>query len=147
MRAAVLLIFVTAMFLAAEEAKEKPKSIFVEAVPKEAKEVRVDVFRLEENGKKIIYIRTPFGVSRMEQSAEMEKIIEAGPPMGIIAKESGDEYIFQRMTPFGKAIWKKKKGSQEKLDLLTSDEKDALAYTRHLIESAAEKKAEPPKQK
>jgi hypothetical protein len=135
------------MLLTAEEAKEKPKTIFVEVVPKEAKEVRVDVFRLEEDGKKIIYIRTPFGVTRREQTAEMEKIIEVGPPMGIIAKESGDEYIFERMTPFGKGIWKKKKGSQEKLDLLTGDEKDALAYTQRLLESAAEKKAEPQKQK
>lgn len=116
-------------------------AVFVEAVPKEAKEVRPDVYRLEESGKPIIYIRTPFGVTRLEQTEEMRKVIEDGPPMGITARETDAEYQFERMTPFGRAAWKKKKGSQEKLDVLTSDEKDALAYTRKLVSKAAEAKS------
>lgn len=115
----------------AEEPRKKP-TVFVGEVPKAAKEVRPDVYRLEENGKQIIYIRTPFGVTRMEQSAEMQKLIEAGPPLGIHAKEEGEYYKFERMTPFGRAAWKKKKDSQEKLDLLTKEETDALEYTRRL---------------
>jgi hypothetical protein len=131
---------------AQQGAPDKTKAaVFVESVPKSAKEVRPDVFRLEEAGKLIIYIRTPFGVTRMEQSEEMRKVIEDGPPMGISARETADQYIFERMTPFGRAEWKKKKGSQEKLDLLTSDEVAALAYRRQLMDKA--RTAKPPAEK
>jgi hypothetical protein len=85
----------------------KTKNVFVGEVPKAAKEVRPDVYRLEEGGKQMIYIRTPFGVTKLEQTEEMRKVIEDGPPLGITARETGDTYVFERRTPFGRAEWKK----------------------------------------
>jgi hypothetical protein len=137
MRMHVTLCLAFTLAVAAQSgAPPKSKNVFVGEVPKSAKEVRPDVFRQEEGGKQIIYIRTPFGVTKLEQTEEMRKVIEEGPPLGITARETDDTYIFERRTPFGRAEWKKKKGSEEKLDLLTGDEKDALEYYHKLMDKA-----------
>ena len=132
----LLVIAATAFAFGQGDRPVKPANIFVGTVPKAAKEVRPDVFRLEEAGKQMIYIRTPFGVTKLEQTEEMRKVIEDGPPLGITARETEDQYVFERQTPFGRAVWKKKKGSEEKLDLLTGDEKDALDYYHKLMDKA-----------
>ena len=122
-----------------KQAEDKRESHIVQEVPADAKEVRPDIYRREENGKLYIYIKAPIGVTRAEQSEDMRKLIDEMPPMGIYAKENKDEFSFDRQTPFGKVHWVKKKESTKREDKLNQDEKDALEYARALSEKVEAK--------
>ena len=122
-----------------KKAPEQKESRLVRDVPDDAKEVRPDIYRREENGKFFIYVKSPIGVTRAEQSEDMRKLIDEMPPMGIYAKEAKDEYSFDRQTPFGKVHWVKKKESIKREDKLNQDEKDALEYARALNEKVEAK--------
>ncbi len=145
MKPLTVVLFVASLAFAAEDtpkkAPDQKDSHLVRDVPEDAKEVRPDIYRREENGKLYIYVKTPIGVTRAEQSEDMRKLIDEMPPMGIYAKESKDEYSFDRQTPFGKVHWIKKKESAKREDKLNQDEKDALDYARALSEKVEAKAA------
>jgi hypothetical protein len=71
-------------------------------------------------GKAWVYVRTPFGVSRMpEEQAEAKAEVKAGPGLEVVEVRE-NEAVFQRATPFGKSRWTKARTA------LDEDEKAAL---------------------
>lgn len=133
----VLLVAAVVVLAAQEKKKEAPaakdvpnplRSAIVSEMPKDAVEVRPDIFRkTDADGRIWIYRRTPFGVTKVEQNEEMRKLIEESPPFGINVTEEGEELRFSRATPFGVMRWSKKKA-----DELNSHEKAALEYAQKL---------------
>ena len=121
-----------------------PKTFIVDDLPNDAIEARPDVFRRIEHGKTMIYIRTPLGVTRAEQTEEMRHILEDGPPMGIRVRETATEYLFERDTPFGSPKWSKKKNSDVKLDKLSSEEIESIEYHRKLLKNLVTPVLAPP---
>jgi hypothetical protein len=72
-------------------------------------------------GKKWIYRKTPFGVTRLEDSPERAAAKAVAPSgAGIKATEDGDIVRFERLGPFGVWKWEKKKSD------LDDSEKAAL---------------------
>lgn len=63
----------------------------------------------DENGKKWILKKTPFGTAKIADDGEAKAEKPAPATQGMRATESGDSVRFERMTPFGKATWTKKK--------------------------------------
>jgi hypothetical protein len=69
-----------------------------------------DYHYTDPQGKKWIYRRTPFGVTRMEDSPERAAAKAASANgAGIKATEDGDIVRFERLGPFGVWKWEKKK--------------------------------------
>jgi hypothetical protein len=69
-----------------------------------------DYHYTDPQGKKWIYRRTPFGVTRMEDSPERAAVkAAAANGAGIKATEDGDIVRFERLGPFGVWKWEKKK--------------------------------------
>jgi hypothetical protein len=69
-----------------------------------------DYHYADPQGKKWIYRRTPFGVTRMEDSPERAAAkAAAANGAGIKATEDGDIVRFERLGPFGVWKWEKKK--------------------------------------
>ncbi len=135
-----LLSLIAILALFGEEPAPK-KSPIVSELPEDAVEVRSDVYRRIENGKPFIYVKTPFGITRAEQTEVMRHILEDGPPFGIRVRETAIEYLFDRATPFGPARWTKKKDSNLRLDKLTSEEQESIDYHRKLKELTPQSKA------
>jgi hypothetical protein len=80
-----------------------------------------DYHYTDPQGKKWIYHKTPFGMSRMEDTGERETAKAAVPSgAGIKATEDGDKVRFERQGPFGVWKWEKKKSE------LNESEKAAL---------------------
>jgi hypothetical protein len=92
------------------------------AIPADAvKDADGDYHYTDPQGKKWIYRKTPFGVSRMEDTGERETAKAAAPSgAGIKATEDGDKVRFERQGPFGVWKWEKKKSE------LNESEKAAL---------------------
>ncbi len=78
----------------------------------------------DKTGKKWIYNKTPFGVSRMQDMGVAGS--SATEPKGQFVKavESGDSVKFERQSPFGTTKWEKKK-----TDL--TDEERAILQQQH----------------
>ena len=98
-------------------------------VPAGAVQVSPGLYRwTDKDGKGWMYRRTPFGVSRWEAKSDA-----AGGQKAIIeqttAVEHGDSIRFERVTPFGKRSWVKKKA-----DL---DETEQKIWARQQANSAA----------
>jgi hypothetical protein len=69
-----------------------------------------DYHYTDPEGKKWIYRRTPFGVTRLEDSPERAAAkTAAANGAGIKATEDGDIVRFERLGPFGVWKWEKKK--------------------------------------
>jgi hypothetical protein len=69
-----------------------------------------DYHYTDPQGKKWIYRKTPFGVTRMEDSPERAAAkTAAANGSGIKATEDGDIVRFERLGPFGVWKWEKKK--------------------------------------
>ncbi|MGD0774611.1 MAG: hypothetical protein ABSC05_17500 [Candidatus Solibacter sp.] len=95
----------------------KPTAIPVEAVQGDDG----DYHYTDPQGKKWIYRKTPFGVTRMEDTPERAAgKAAAANGAGIKATEDGDIVRFERMGPFGLWKWEKKKSE------LDATEKAAL---------------------
>ena len=94
----------------------KPSGIPTDAV----KDADGDYHSTDAQGKKWIYRKTPFGVSRMEDTGERQTAKAAPDGAGIKATEDGDKVRFERPGPFGVWKWEKKKSE------LNEDEKAAL---------------------
>ena len=78
-------------------------------------------FYTDADGKKWIYVRTPFGASRMEDNGGAAPAVKPAEPFANVKiTESGDTVTFERPSPFGTAKWQKKKSE------LTDEEKAAL---------------------
>jgi len=69
-----------------------------------------DYHYTDPQGKKWIYRRTPFGITRLEDSPERAAAkTAAANGAGIKATEDGDIVRFERLGPFGVWKWEKKK--------------------------------------
>lgn len=91
------------------------------AIPAEAvKDADGDYHYTDPQGKKWILRKTPFGVSRMEDTGERVTAKAAHDGAGIKATEDGDKVRFERQGPFGLWKWEKKKSE------LNENEKAAL---------------------
>jgi hypothetical protein len=117
-------------------------------VPPGAKEVGPNLFSsTDAQGKRWMYRKTPFGVSKWEEKpGEQEPRAEspASAQAGTIMTDLGDSVQFQRPTPFGPQKWTRKKSE------LTEDEKSAFATQEHARQSVVGTKpadaAKPPEQ-
>ena len=90
----------------------------VKEIPKDAVEVRADLFRwVDENGKAWIYRRTVFGFLRSAETENMRQLL-ANPPDKQNVRELPDGTLeFTKMTPFGVGRFTRKK------DELSEEEK------------------------
>jgi hypothetical protein len=78
-------------------------------IPAGAVETEPGVFRFADSaGKKWIYRKTPFGVSRREDQPDAAPKSTA-PDGNVKAFEEGDSVRFERTSPFGVSKWVKKK--------------------------------------
>jgi hypothetical protein len=75
--------------------------------------------KTDAQGKTWIYTKTPFGITKAEQSSESEKQAAAiaPPPQGLTAVEDGDNIRFSKPSPFGMQTWTRSKSE------LTDDER------------------------
>ncbi len=121
-RILVLMILIAASTLAASDkpAQKKPKSapakVQAVTIPAGAVETEPYTYRYtDKEGKKWIYRKTPFGISRWEDKPptveesrkaqdEKSRLIDLTS-----AVEDGDSIRFERAWPFGKTSWSKKK--------------------------------------
>jgi hypothetical protein len=83
-----------------------------------------DYHYADPQGKKWIYRKTPFGVTRMEDTPQLASAKPAAAGAGIKATEDGDKVRFERQGPFGLWKWEKKKSE------LDESEKAALANSQ-----------------
>jgi hypothetical protein len=84
-----------------------------------------DYHYTDPQGKKWIFRKTPFGVTRMEDTPERSAAkTAAANGAGIKATEDGDMVRFERLGPFGLWKWEKKKSE------LDETEKAALQNSR-----------------
>lgn len=76
----------------------------------------------DKQGKKWIFSKTPFGISRIEDTTATQSVQPApSRAQFITAVDSGDTVKFTRKTPFGETKWEKKKSD------LNDEERTALA--------------------
>jgi hypothetical protein len=107
----------------------KPSAIPADAV----KDADGDYHSTDAQGKKWIYRKTPFGVSRMEDIGKRETTKSAAPgAAGIKATEDGDIVRFERQGPFGVWKWEKKKSE------LDENEKAALQNSQANSKTASQ---------
>jgi hypothetical protein len=85
----------------------------------------------DKSGKKWLYTKTPFGISKTEDVSAPSSAMPAPAPAGQETKaiDKGDTVTFQRNTPFGATTWDKKKTD------LTDEE-------RHILEAQQQPKPE-----
>ena len=121
----VLSIFATLLGAAeggqSKKAAAPPKVVKPLEIPKGAVETEPGTFRYTDPaGKKWLYRKTPFGVSRMEDkdgaSAEPAKSAPADSYSGVRAFEEGDVIRFERPGPFGVSQWKTKKSDLNQME-------------------------------
>jgi hypothetical protein len=90
---------------AAKPTKNAPPPL---TVPTNAVQVSPGLYRwTDKDGKGWMYRRTPFGVSRWEEDSEDTK--QKAIVQQTTAVEQGDSVRFERVSPFGKQTWVKKK--------------------------------------
>jgi len=79
-------------------------------IPKDAVEFETGTFRqVDAQGKKWLYRRTPFGVSRWEEGPEDLGVKAGDEYLDVKAVEDGDAIRFERPSPFGIQRWTAKK--------------------------------------
>jgi len=111
---------------AAKVAPKAPDASKLAAIPAEAVQgADGDYHYTDPQGEKWIYRKTPFGVTRLEDTPERAaaKAAAAGGA-GITATEDGDVVRFERQGPFGVWKWEKKKSE------LDETEKAALQHSQ-----------------
>jgi hypothetical protein len=76
-----------------------------------------DYHYTDPQGKKWIYRKTPFGVTRLEDTPELASSKSAAANgAGIKATEDGDKVRFERLGPFGVWKWEKKKSELDETE-------------------------------
>ena len=85
----------------------------------------------DKSGKKWLYTKSPFGISKTEDVSVASSSAPATVPAGqeVKAIDKGETVTFQRNTPFGATTWEKKKSD------LTDEE-------RHILEAQQQPKPE-----
>jgi hypothetical protein len=91
-----------------------PTKVKAVTIPKDAVQIDSNTYRYTDpSGKKWIYSRTPFGISRVEdKSVEDAKKTQEDMAHQIEstkAVEDGDSIRFERASPFGVTRWQRKK--------------------------------------
>ncbi len=90
----------------AKKAAAKPST--APTVPADAVQVSPGLYRwTDKSGKVWMFRKTPFGVSKWE--AESENAKQAAVAEETTAKDQGDSVLFERVSPFGKHSWVRKK--------------------------------------
>jgi hypothetical protein len=122
----LLVVFsICGMLLAAAEGQAKkaapaPKVVKQVEIPKGAVEIEPGTFRHTDGaGKKWVYRRTPFGVSRVEEkeiAAEPAKASTGASYDNVRAFEEGDSIRFERPGPFGVSQWKTRKSEMNDME-------------------------------
>src|SRR5438093_10376112 len=116
MRLKICLIAVLAIGAQAEDrapkkasAKKQPAPPAELTLPAGAKLIEAGVYTFTDaKGKKWIYRKTPFGLSRAEDKP-VETTAARSSENPITASEDGDSVRFERAGPFGPYRWQKKK--------------------------------------
>jgi hypothetical protein len=127
MKFALAVLMTTALLQASDPQTKKPAAA-VKAPPRRneipAGAVERDpgrFFYTDKDGKKWIFVRTPFGISRLEDKPDLSGPSRPSDPLpNVKATESGDTVTFERPSSFGVSRWQKKKTD------LTDDEKAVL---------------------
>jgi len=93
------------------------------AIPKDATENPDGTYSYtDKDGKKWLFSKTPFGISRTEDMTGKAPIFAtATPGQYINATDNGDTVKFERQSPFGNTKWEKNKSE------LNDEERAALA--------------------
>jgi len=140
----LLVVLMSAMALPATslQAKKKPapKTARKEtdiskpmAIPADAvQDASGDYRYTDPQGKKWIYRKTPFGVSRLEETPENANANAAGKAAGaagIKATEDGDMVRFERLGPFGVWKWEKKKSELDETEKAALENSQAGSKT------------------
>jgi len=114
------------------------RTVPVVEVPAGAKQIGPQVFSYTDGqGKKWLYYRTPFGISKREDRPPTKEEIaraqaaEEAEVASITATDAGDEVRFERKGPFGLYQWKRKKTE------LTETEQKAWERSRKAPEEKA----------
>ena len=102
---------------APKKAKPAPNKVQEITIPAGAVEVEPYTYRFTDaQGKKWIYRKTPFGISRAEEKAAADPKVEDSKKEenarlidSTTAVEDGDAIRFERSGPFGVAKWQRKK--------------------------------------
>ncbi len=126
------------LLLTAQDKKPNPNTI-----PADAVRIDEQTYKLKEkDGKTWVYRKTPFGVSRLEET-QFNKQNEAAPikpvkESSVKVTDLGSEYKFERAHAFGVQVWKKKKSelSDDEKNYIEKAKVDAAAATS----AAGEKK-------
>jgi hypothetical protein len=98
-----------------------PTKVKAVTIPKDAVQVDSNTYRYTDPvGKKWIYNRTPFGISRVEDKS-VEDAKKAQEDMAhqvesTKAVEDGDSIRFERASPFGITRWQRKKGELNEME-------------------------------
>ncbi len=72
-------------------------------------------------GKKWIFSKTPFGISRVEDTGERTTLASAPAGDAVKATVAGEKVLFERQSPFGTSKWEKNKAD------LTDEDRAILA--------------------
>jgi len=112
----------SAFLLVAAEGQSKPpeaaRVVKPLEIPKNAVESEPGTYRHTDTaGKKWIYRKTPFGVSRMEdRPAVVETVRPTDPFADVKAVEDGEHIRFERPSPFGISQWKARKSELNEME-------------------------------
>jgi hypothetical protein len=124
--ALIAIAFAATVFASQQPAKKAPAAPAARPsaparpeLPANAEKVREGVWSARDSsGKTWYYARSPFGYSRMDESAYKQAYREeAGAPLFRLVSVDGEIAKFERETSFGKSSWTRK------LSELTQDEK------------------------
>jgi hypothetical protein len=137
----IFAIIASAALLAAgtdPQSKKTPappaKTIKPLEIPKNAVETEPGTFRAtDSDGKRWIYRKTPFGVSRAEDTPDANAAAAPKPADsadGVTAVEDGDTVRFERSGPFGVYKWSKKKSELDETERTALERSRAAAKTK-----------------
>src|SRR5207302_1259855 len=91
----------------------------------------------DKSGKKWIFSKTPFGISKAEDMTGSAPMFAAAPAgQFITATDNGETVKFERQSPFGSTKWEKKKTE------LNDEERAAVARQAVQAQQKAEQKPE-----
>jgi len=101
---------------------EQKAAAALPTIPQGAEEVSPNLYRYTDaQGKRWMYKRTPFGISKWEDKPVDQPPAAKPPASAMTVTDLGDRVQFQRMMPLGPQTWIRKKSE------LTEDEKTAFA--------------------
>ena len=113
------------------------KTVKPPEIPAGAVESETGTFKYTDpEGRKWIYRKTPFGISRLEDkpASEADGTAPVDRASSLKAIEDGDTVRFERPTPFGVHKWQKKKSEL--------DEMEQAAWTRTQSQAQAQAKTQ-----